>query len=219
MRLKSAIVAGVAACALLSAPAHAAGKFVNGSFEDGFTGWVVDEDQVHLPGLSNHFDAFGDLDKSYDPIDGYYLASLQANQTDTPVVLSQTFTTVGGLFSGWAAFLGEDFLPWDDEGAVTLYRLDADEVTPIGQVTLFAEKISTVGDWGFTGWTQFSTRLEAGTYRLEAYVLDRNDDRESSRLILDNFAVAEVPEPATWALMITGFGAAGAALRRRKALA
>ena len=28
-----------------------------------------------------------------------------------------------------------------------------------------------------------------------------------------------VPEPATWALMITGFGAAGAMLRRRRALA
>ena len=31
--------------------------------------------------------------------------------------------------------------------------------------------------------------------------------------------VAGVPEPATWALMLFGFGAAGAALRRRAALA
>ncbi len=30
--------------------------------------------------------------------------------------------------------------------------------------------------------------------------------------------VAPVPEPSTWALMITGFGLAGAALRRRRAL-
>jgi len=35
---------------------------------------------------------------------------------------------------------------------------------------------------------------------------------------VDNFAanVQGVPEPATWALMITGFGAAGAVLRRRR---
>jgi hypothetical protein len=35
---------------------------------------------------------------------------------------------------------------------------------------------------------------------------------------LDNIAVAAVPEPATWALMIGGFGGAGAMLRRRRAL-
>lgn len=37
---------------------------------------------------------------------------------------------------------------------------------------------------------------------------------------IDNFSLAaEVPEPATWAMMITGFGLAGAALRRQRALA
>jgi hypothetical protein len=35
----------------------------------------------------------------------------------------------------------------------------------------------------------------------------------------DNVAVAGVPEPATWALMIGGFGLAGVALRRRVAAA
>jgi hypothetical protein len=34
-----------------------------------------------------------------------------------------------------------------------------------------------------------------------------------------NFEVAAVPEPATWAMMIAGFGLAGATLRRRRALA
>jgi hypothetical protein len=34
---------------------------------------------------------------------------------------------------------------------------------------------------------------------------------------VDNFSVgAAVPEPATWAMMITGFGLAGAAIRRRR---
>lgn len=35
----------------------------------------------------------------------------------------------------------------------------------------------------------------------------------------DNLNAAAVPEPATWALMITGFGLAGAMLRRRRAIA
>ena len=35
---------------------------------------------------------------------------------------------------------------------------------------------------------------------------------------IDNLAVA-VPEPATWAMMIVGFGAAGAMIRRRRTVA
>ncbi|WP_188764074.1 PEPxxWA-CTERM sorting domain-containing protein, partial [Sandarakinorhabdus glacialis] len=43
-----------------------------------------------------------------------------------------------------------------------------------------------------------------------------------SHFSLDNFvgdAVGGVPEPATWGMMIVGFGLVGAAARRRKALA
>jgi hypothetical protein len=36
---------------------------------------------------------------------------------------------------------------------------------------------------------------------------------------VDNISLASVPEPASWALMITGFGAAGAMLRRRRQVA
>jgi hypothetical protein len=34
---------------------------------------------------------------------------------------------------------------------------------------------------------------------------------------IDNVGVTGVPEPAAWGLMILGFGAAGATLRRRRA--
>ena len=34
--------------------------------------------------------------------------------------------------------------------------------------------------------------------------------------IVDNFSVAAVPEPASWAMLITGFGLVGAAARRRR---
>lgn len=36
---------------------------------------------------------------------------------------------------------------------------------------------------------------------------------------VDNLLLAVVPEPATWGMMIAGFGLAGAALRRRRAVA
>lgn len=220
MRLTSAIIAAAAA-AMLGAPAQAAGHFVNGSFEHGFEGWVADEDQVHLPGVANHRDEFGAVDHDpYDPIDGYYMAAMQANVTDTAVLLSQTFTTLtGGHFSGWAAFLGEDYLPWNDSGFVRIYQLgsetelSAQDLSP-NPTELFFADIAGVGDWSQTEWTHFSLRLAAGTYRVEAGVIDRNDDREPSLLILDNFQM--VPEPATWVLMIGGFFGLGAALRRRR---
>jgi len=40
----------------------------------------------------------------------------------------------------------------------------------------------------------------------------------SNSFEVDNFAVAAVPEPASWALMIMGFGSAGAMIRRRRAI-
>ncbi len=33
---------------------------------------------------------------------------------------------------------------------------------------------------------------------------------------LDNVSIAAVPEPATWSMMLLGFGAIGVGLRRRK---
>lgn len=35
---------------------------------------------------------------------------------------------------------------------------------------------------------------------------------------LDNITISSVPEPATWAMMITGFGLAGTAIRRRRSM-
>jgi hypothetical protein len=34
--------------------------------------------------------------------------------------------------------------------------------------------------------------------------------------LLDNVVVTQVPEPATWAMLIAGFGLVGSAMRRRR---
>ena len=148
------------------------------------------------------------------------MAILQAGFTDEIIFLTQTFSTSGGLFSGDAAFLGEDLLPWNDAGFVRLYRLplgdDPLPVLPDDPANLFYEDIAGVGDYGFTDWKHFSIRLAPGDYRVEIGVVDNQDDREPSVLLVDNFSLS-VPEPGAWALMLTGFFGLGVALRRRRA--
>jgi hypothetical protein len=46
-------------------------------------------------------------------------------------------------------------------------------------------------------------------------LVDFNDEAPAGRYFFDNFAY--VPEPATWGMMIVGFGLIGSALRRREA--
>jgi len=57
-----------------------------------------------------------------------------------------------------------------------------------------------------------------GTGALKLYYWDSNNG-DNSQYITANVTAGGVPEPATWALMIGGFGLAGAALRRRAAVA
>ena len=76
---------------------------------------------------------------------------------------------------------------------------------------------------GYTGWIQSTYTLTAdGSYQLRFGVTNFLDDSFDSGLAyagvtINDVPIDPVPEPATWAMMIGGIGAAGGALRRRKA--
>ena len=61
-------------------------------------------------------------------------------------------------------------------------------------------------------WNLSSLFLEAGTYTLTI-----NGDNRSTGSLGGTVTINAVPEPGTWAMMLLGFGAAGFAMRRRRA--
>lgn len=76
---------------------------------------------------------------------------------------------------------------------------------------------------GYTGWIQSNyTIANAGNYKVVYGVTNWSDTAWESGLAFDGLKVAgvevggAVPEPATWALMIAGFGMAGSMVRRRR---
>ena len=61
-------------------------------------------------------------------------------------------------------------------------------------------------------WNLSSLFLEAGTYTLTIM-----GDNRSTGSLGGTVTINAVPEPGTWAMMLLGFGAAGYAMRRRRA--
>lgn len=80
-----------------------------------------------------------------------------------------------------------------------------------GGVTLGDDFANLWGEQLFTGTTAAPT-LRTGTFSL---LLDGQPDQVAT-LTIAAPAVAAIPEPMTWGLMVLGFGAAGAAMRRRR---
>jgi hypothetical protein len=96
---------------------------------------------------------------------------------------------------------------------------DATFSTGLGSALTFTHAVPT-SIAGFT--TVASLGGLTGRY-IQYRVVERNGPNFNTGLSDIHFngdaASAGVPEPAAWALMITGFGAAGAMLRRRRTLA
>ena len=62
------------------------------------------------------------------------------------------------------------------------------------------------------------TAGQAGTFSARLSSINSNDNVGAIADNLNLSSTGAVPEPATWAMMILGFGAAGSMIRRRRAL-
>lgn len=78
-----------------------------------------------------------------------------------------------------------------------------------GVNTYFLSKIYSIGS--LEGWGLDDTLIAAGNYTL--FVNGKNTKTGS---LGGTITIAAVPEPATWSMMIIGFGAVGFSLRRKR---
>ncbi len=191
----------------LGGTSHA--TLVNGSFEDGLSGWLVTQDR---PNPSN--EALSVYDPSF-AVDGNRFLSLQAaNNPEDPaygyISVSQDLDLLAGdVVSGYSAFRTIDIYPanydmgWVSIGSETVWSLDISEVyDKYGGI----ENGESRSDWEFWSWTAPSN----GTYRLS--LNQRGDDQQSSWSYYDGIRVrsASIPEPATVLLLGLGLIAIGA---------
>ena len=207
--MKSVLLGAIAALAITGS-ANAAELLTNGSFEapnigtSNYTypattlaGWTyAGSALVNASGYSAWYGATPPAGQ-----DGAQFAALQGTST-----LSQTFVAsnskalVSWLAGGRAAFGG--------------YNGNQNYTVTVGATSL--GNYSTVSSDAFAAHNGVVSGLTAGqTYTISFNGLVQADETA----FIDKVSVLGVPEPASWALLIGGFGFAGLAARRRRGVA
>jgi hypothetical protein len=69
-----------------------------------------------------------------------------------------------------------------------------------------------------TSYAKFSVLLSAGSYSLTGIATASPQGQGGAFVQLASVPAAAVPEPATWGMMLVGFGVVGAGMRRRKSV-
>jgi hypothetical protein len=180
----------VAAAALLATSASAANLVVNGSFETGdFSGWTANAVSYPMFLVTSPVE------------DGTYAAQI-AGYHYGPDTLTQNIADVSGQHYQLS------FWRYQDPGTPNGF-----DVTWNGS-TVHSETDNSAG----AGWQNFTVTVTG--HGTDALVFAAYND--PALTYVDNISVTGangVPEPATWAMMLLGFGGLGAMLRRRAALA
>jgi hypothetical protein len=212
----------LAAAAAIAAPASAANLVVNGDFESGNTGFSSGYNYVGTPGdfamYSEGTYTVGESARDYHNL-----------WADFPALQGDLFFIANGS-------TGNDLAAWEQTltgltvGATYKFSAYAVNVCcnssfggPNANPFLVAVKtnggtstIATSGNVTGTGnWLQFSGNFVATGTSAKISIFNDNSQASGNDYGLDLISVTAVPEPASWAMMIGGFGLIGAAARRR----
>jgi hypothetical protein len=221
---KSFLIAGATlAAALLASSAQAAVGVVNGDFSALNTGFTSGYGYLAPAGpLTLYPEGYYTVDKNPNNVHNLWSSfgdhttgsgemmivngAPNAGVTVWEELLTGLATNTTYYFSAWVAS------SYPTNPAVLNFSING---SAIGGLT----PSTTTGVW-----SQFYVPWNSGAnISADIALVNANTVRDGNDFVLDDIAFGTlrpgVPEPATWALMIGGFGLAGAALRRRRALA
>lgn len=209
------VAAAAAAITTFSATAADAAVYMGFQFNDGAI-VTVDTDAS----ITSYAGAFGDFEVNvYSGTDGVFPQLLgttghsrnsagasNAGKLDIYVTVTDLANMPATFFSSFA----NNVLP-DGWTVTTATYVDGNNGIFDTSTLLSSNTFTSIGTY-----TDFSGgHSDTGLYSLTArYTIVATSRGEAQ----SNIAIAAIPEPGAWALMIMGFGAAGAMIRRRKAV-
>jgi len=201
--MKTLLLAATAAAALaFTAPAQAAELITNGGFEAGLTGWTS-SGQVGVNTAADYQPCCGTTGSEPRYSSNHFVDFGSGNLAGTDLVSQAFHDLLGSLymvsFDLGAFGAGTNSVTATAGGVSQVFVVTADNNN---DTTFHNQSFSFLG-----------TGLDTVKFTVEAAGGDNTD------ALLDNVSVAgaaAVPEPTTWAMMLTGFLGLGAMLRRRR---
>ncbi len=204
----------------LSLGANAA-SVPNGGFETGnLAGWTANNSLVNVVtsqvvSTAGSYQTGPTAFTTVLPANGNYFAVLTAANPTT--LTSSSFNVNAGdkVSFNWF-FSAEDYRPFNDFGSYSLKFLIADTIVSADILSM----VSMVGDYGYTGWNNFSyTSPLSGDFKLRFSAVNVGDKKLPSMLGVDNVSVnSTVPEPASLLLISIGLLALGSSRLSKKAI-
>ncbi len=198
--MKTSLIALAALAAVASTGASAA-TIVNGGFETGApTGSFNTTSTLSGWNVTPAIDHIGTFWQAHSGI-----ASIDLNATSAGTISQDVATIVGTVYqiSFWMA--------GNPTGAPTAKTLDLSATGGANTGYSFNTASTTQQNMGWVNYFYNFTATSANTT-----VTFASTTTGANGPALDDISIAAVPEPATWGMMILGFGAIGGAMRSRR---
>lgn len=197
------------AAALAATPVGAVELIVNGNFENAGFGGTTSFYNLGTTGADNPVPVdfgFAVTDDVDIIANGVYTAPLASGGAYNLDLVG--YGSTGAISQSFTTLLGKTYFVSIDYNQNGSGR--------IADVSVNGGSIGTLVGTGT--WQNFTTTF-LGTGSTVNFAITETVGGGNAGVVLDNISVTAVPEPATWGLMIVGFGMVGFAARRRFALA